>query len=192
MLDGPREGDRKAIVILSSMAGIIGGLCCLTPIVLMLFGLASVSAAASLGNVLYGDYRWLFRSAALICLGLGLVIYFRRSGVCTLDAAKRERNRLINVSLLVLFASAGFYIFWTYVVLHYWGIAAGLPWSHYDESWAIPVSAAALVAVSVLTSLSFRRRKSKEVETVLRARDQKAIERAHRTARCDGTCRFDS
>ncbi len=170
------------------MAGIIGGLCCLAPIVLVLFGLASVSAAASLGNVLYGDYRWLFRAVALICLGLGLLIYFRRSGVCTLDRAKRERNRLINVSLLVLVASAGVYIFWTYVVLHYWGIAAGLPWSRYDEGWAIPVSAAALVAVSVLTFLSFRRRKSKEAENAFQA--ERSESNPNRSVRC--TCRFDS
>jgi len=158
--------DRKAIFILSSAAGIIGGLCCLTPIVLVLFGLASVSAAASLGNVLYGDYRWLFRILALIFVGIGLAVYFRRLGICTLDAAKRERNRLINVSLLVLLVTLGAYIFWTYVVLHYWGIAAGLPWAQYDESWAIPIATVVFAVVAVV-SFAIRRAKGKQPETIL-------------------------
>jgi len=132
--------DRKAVVILSSLTALVGGLCCLTPIVLVLFGLASVSAAADLGNVLYGEYRWLFRLAALALAGLGLVIYFRNRGVCSLEEAKRQRTRVINVSLLVTFGAVALYVFWNYVALHYWGIAAGLPWSQYDERWAIPAS----------------------------------------------------
>ncbi len=161
MTNTSTDRDRKAIFILSSAAGIIGGLCCLTPIVLVLFGLASVSAAASLGNMLYGDYRWLFRILALIFVGIGLAVYFRRLGICTLDAVKRERNRLINVSLLALLVTLGAYIFWTYVVLHYWGIAAGLPWAQYDESWAIP-SAAVVFAVAAVVSFAIRRAKRKQ------------------------------
>ena len=49
--------DQKGILLFSMAAGIIGGLCCLTPIVLVLLGLATVAAAADLGNLLYGEYR---------------------------------------------------------------------------------------------------------------------------------------
>jgi len=112
--------------------------------------LASVSGAASLGNMLYGDYRWLFRIAALIFIGIGLLVYFRKRGVCTLDDARRQRNRLINVSLLVLTTATTIYVFWTYVALHYWGIAAGLPWAQYDERWAIPLSLGLLAVVALL------------------------------------------
>ncbi len=144
------ESDRKGIFIISALAGLIGGLCCLTPIVLVLLGLASISAAAGLGNVLYGDYKWLFRAAALGFLALSLWAYFRRKGICTLDQARRQRNRIINTSLLVLITAAGIYIFWTYIAVHYWGIAVGLPWAQYDESWAVPASAAVLGAALVL------------------------------------------
>ncbi len=150
--------DRSAILLLSSLAAVVGGLCCLTPIVLVLFGLATISAAASLGNVLYGEYRWLFRLAALAFVGLGLFIYFRRAGVCSLEAARRERNRIVNVSLIVMIASIGAYVFWTYVVLHYWGILAGLPWAQYDESWATP-AAGVLFAGAVLLAAILRRTK---------------------------------
>ena len=132
--------DGKTILAISFLSGSLGGLCCLTPIVLVLLGLANVSVAASLGNVLYGDYRWVFRILGLLFLGGFLVVYFRKRGVCTLDEAKRQRVWLLNIALLMLLASATAYIFWTYVVLQYGGIAAGLPWAQYDESWATPAS----------------------------------------------------
>ena len=155
------NGDRKGVFIISGLAGVIGGLCCLTPIVLVLLGLATIATAASLGNVLYGDYRWAFRGTALLFVVIALVVYFRRKGICTLDQAKRQRNRILNTSLVVLTFSVGAYIFWTYVVVQYWGIAVGLPWAQYDESWAIPASAGVLGAALVLYLLLFRRKDGK-------------------------------
>ena len=149
--------DARGVFLISALAGLIGGLCCVTPIVLVLLGLASISAAADLGNVLYGNYRWIFRSVALAFLVLALVVYFRRKGICTLDQARRARNRIINTTLVVLIFAVGIYIFWTYIAVHYWGIAVGLPWAQYDESWALPTSAAVLVAAVVLYLFLFRR-----------------------------------
>ena len=136
--------------MISGLAALIGGLCCLTPIVLALLGLASVAVAADLGNVLYGNYRWVFRIVALGFVAAALVIYFRRRGICTLDQARQERNRILNTSLVVSISSMGAYILWTYVAVHYWGIAVGLPWAQYDESWAIPLAAAVLAAAVLL------------------------------------------
>jgi MerT mercuric transport protein len=150
------SGDAKPVLLISALAGLIGGLCCLTPIVLVLLGLSTISAAAGLGNVLYGDYRWVFRTVALVFLALALIIYFRKKGVCTLDQARRERNRIINTSLVVLIFGAGIYIFWTYIAVHYWGIAVGLPWAQYDESWALPAAAVVLGAALVLYLVLFR------------------------------------
>ncbi len=141
--------ERKDVTWFAIAAGIIGGLCCLTPIVMVLLGLATVAVAADLGNVLYGEYRWAFRLAGLGFLAAALVVYFRKRGICTLDQARRQRNRVLNVTLLVLTGAVGSYVLWTYVVLHYGGIAAGLPWAQYDESWAVPVSLSVL-AVFVL------------------------------------------
>ena len=148
--------DRKGVVVISALAGLIGGLCCVTPVVLVLLGLASISAAAGLGNVLYGDYRWVFRLTALAFLALALWIYFRRRGICTLDQARRERNRIINTSLVVVIGAIGVYIFWTYIAVHYWGIAVGLPWAQYDESWALPASAVVLALALILYFALFR------------------------------------
>jgi len=149
--------DRRGVVTISALAGLIGGLCCVTPVVLVLLGLASISVAAELGNVLYGEYRWLFRGAALAFLALALFFYFRRRGICTLEQARRERNRVINTSLVVLIAAVGIYIFWTYIAVHYWGIAVGLPWAQYDESWALPGAGGVLAVALLLYSVLFRR-----------------------------------
>ena len=151
--------DRKGVLVISALAGLIGGLCCVTPVVLVLLGLASISVAADLGNVLYGDYRWLFRLTALAFLALALWIYFRRRGICTLDQARRERNRIINTSLVVVIGAVGVYIFWTYIAVHYWGIAVGLPWAQYDESWALPASGLVIGAAALLYLLLIARRR---------------------------------
>ena len=148
--------DRKGIFLISGLAALIGGLCCVTPIVLVLLGLSTLAFANSLGNVLYGDYRWAFRLAALAFLALALWMYFRKRGICTLDQARRQRNRIINTTLVVLIAAIGMYIFWTYLAVHYWGIAVGLPWAQYDESWALPASASVLAAAVILYFLLFR------------------------------------
>ena len=156
MSEKSKQDDRKGIFLLSALAGIIGGLCCVTPIVLVMLGLASLAVASDLGNVLYGEYRWLFRGGALAFLALALFFYFRSRGICTLDAARRECNRIINTSLLVLIFAVGVYIFWTYVAVHYWGIAVGLPWAQYDESWAVPASALVLAVAFLVYLFVFR------------------------------------
>jgi hypothetical protein len=130
-------------------------------VVAVMMGLASVSTAAAFGNVLYGDFRWAFRLFGVAVLAVALVRYFRKSGVCTLDEVKRKRTWLVTVSLLAFAASATVYVFWTYVVVHYWGIAAGLPWAQYDESWAVPVSIA-LCATTIILFLLLRSTKERE------------------------------
>ena len=122
----------------ASLLGLVGGasvissLCCLPPVIMVLFGLSSISAAAALGDSLYyGPTRWIFYGASLLFLLLGMVFYFRRQGICTLDDARRQQNRIINTGLLVLAASVAGYLFLTYVLLEAVGIRLGLPW----EAW---------------------------------------------------------
>ncbi|MEZ5351085.1 MAG: hypothetical protein R2762_00480 [Bryobacteraceae bacterium] len=148
-MSSERQSSDRGLLLLSSLSGLLGGLCCLTPIVMVLLGLSSIAAANSLGNWLYGDYKWHFRVAALVFLILAAVVYFRGQGICTLDQAKRQRNRILNTALLALSGALTVYVFWTYVVLHYLGIVVGLPWAQWDESWAIPTSAA-LAAVTAI------------------------------------------
>jgi hypothetical protein len=148
-MDSFPADDRRAVLVRASIGALVAGLCCMTPIVLVAAGITSVAIANNWGNLLYGEYRWYFRLGALGLILLTLVTYFRSRGICTLQQARRQRNRILNTTLLALLIFHALYVFWTYVVLHYLGIAAGLPWAQWDESWAIPVSVALLAAAAL-------------------------------------------
>lgn len=143
------NSDRKVALLVSAFGGLMASLCCVTPIVMVSLGLASVTVANNWGNLLYGEYKWHFRLVALALVALALVVYLRSQGVCTIDQARRQRNRILNIAMLVLLGFNAIYIFWNYVVLHAWGIAAGLPWAQWDESWAVPVSIGLMVTAGL-------------------------------------------
>ena len=98
-------------------------------IILVSLGLASVSFASSLSDVLYGQYTWYFRAAGLLALLISFYYYSKRNlGVCSIDDAIRKRNELINkLALAVVVAVAGYIIF-LYVIVHYAGVFLRL-WS---------------------------------------------------------------
>lgn len=124
----PRENWRALLGLVLSSA-VIASLCCLPSVVLVLFGLASVSTAAALSDRLYwGPMRYVLYAVSFALAVAGLVVYFRRRGICTLDAARRERNRIVNTALLVLVGGVLAYLVWNYVILDLIGIAVGLPW----------------------------------------------------------------
>ena len=128
------EKNIKFLVKLISTSTIIASMCCLPSIVLVLFGLASVSSAAALSDTLYwgGEgYEW-FRPTMLTIAGLsviiGLFVYFRNRGICTFDDVKRQRRKVINTSLLVLIIAYLSYLLFNYVILTEVGILLGIEW----------------------------------------------------------------
>ena len=133
--------ERKSLIRIISGSAIIASMCCLPSVILVLFGLASVSSAAALSNSLYwgeDGYGW-FRPTMLILAAIfvliGLVIHFRSRGICTLDQAKRARRRIINTSLLVIIISYISYLLLNYVILTEIGILLDLPWEESRESY---------------------------------------------------------
>jgi len=113
---------------------LIASLCCLPSVILVMFGLATVSTGAALSDTLYwgGDGFGWFRTTmlliALLSVIVGLVMYFRNQGICTLDEAKRNRRKIVNTSLLVLTIAFLLYFIFNYVILTELGIAVGIPW----------------------------------------------------------------
>ncbi len=113
----------KEILKISSVPVIIASLCCLSPVILVLFGIGTLGFASSLADTLYGQYKWVFRIAGLIAMTISLVLYFRRKkGICTIDDAKRRKNEIINTVALAVITGVVGYIFFLYVVVHYAGV----------------------------------------------------------------------
>jgi hypothetical protein len=113
----------KDILKISSIPVLFASLCCLSPVILVLLGLSTVSFASSLADTLYGDYKWVFRVVGLIALLASLVYYLRRKkGVCTIDDVVRRRNEVINYVALSVIAGVLGYLFFLYVVVHYIGV----------------------------------------------------------------------
>mgnify|MGYP001595922016 CR=1 FL=1 len=112
----------KSILKITGIPVVVASLCCLAPVIIVLFGLGSVSLAASLADTLYGTYAWAFRIVGLALLALSLIWYLRREkGICTIDDAKRRRNEILNIVGIVLTVGVVGYFVWLYVVVEYAG-----------------------------------------------------------------------
>jgi bacteriorhodopsin len=116
----------KEALKISSIPAIIASLCCLSPVILVLTGLATTTFAASLADIFYGTYKWVFRGVGLVALIAAYIFYIRRQGVCTFDEAIRRRNELINKFMLVLIVAILFYVVFLYGVVEYIGIYLGI------------------------------------------------------------------
>ncbi len=117
----------KEILKITGIPVFFASLCCVSPIILVLFGLGSVTYATTLGEVLYGEYKWVFRSLGLILLSISIMYYLRKEkGICTLDQAKRKRNEIINIIMVSLIVAVLLYIVWLYGAVHIFGGLLGI------------------------------------------------------------------
>ena len=120
---------------------LIASMCCLPSVVMVMFGLATVSTGAALSNTLYwgedgfGWFRGSMLLFALICVVVGLIVFFRNQGICSFDEVKRNRRKIVNTSLLVLSTSYLLYLLFNYVILTELGIAIGLPWESSRDAY---------------------------------------------------------
>ncbi len=119
----------------------LASMCCLPSVVLVMFGLASVSTAAALSNKLYwgeGGFWWFRPMMLLLAFSFvmtGLIIHFRNRGICTIDQAKRERKKVVNTTLVVLIISYIGYLLLNYVILTEIGLLFDLPWESSREKY---------------------------------------------------------
>ena len=124
---------KEDIVELAPLVGIsavISSLCCLPSVIWVLFaGSSAIVAADSLSNELYySSFRYLLYSISFVLLIVGVILFFRNKGICTLNDAKKNKNRIINTTLMVFSLSIVVYLIWNFIVLELLGIAVGLPW----------------------------------------------------------------
>ena len=92
------EKNVKSIVKLISTSTIIASMCCLPSVVLVLFGLASVSSAAALSDTLYwgGEgYEW-FRPTMLAIASISVIVglvFISEIVVSAFDEVQRQRRK---------------------------------------------------------------------------------------------------
>jgi len=113
----------KEILKISGIPVVLASLCCLSPVILVLLGVSTVSFASSLSDTLYGEYKWVFRIVGLLALLASLAYYLRREkGICTIDDVKRRRNEILNYVAITTIVGVLGYLFFLYVVVHYVGV----------------------------------------------------------------------
>ena len=128
------EENTRSLWKLIASSSIIASMCCLPSVVLVMFGVATVSTGAALSDTLYwgeDGYSWfrpLMLTIASITVIIGLVYYFRNQGICTIDQAKRQRRKIVNTSIMVIIIAYLSYLLLNYVILTEIGILLGLPW----------------------------------------------------------------
>ncbi len=134
MGEGTVSSDVKSMWRWIGGSAFLASMCCFPSVVLVMFGLASVSSAAALSDDLYwgtNGMAW-FRPALValstILVAIGLVLYFRNDGICTMDEVRRQRKRIFNTSLVVFTLSTLTYIVFNFIILTELGVALDLPW----------------------------------------------------------------
>ena len=99
----------RAGLRLGTLAGLVGIACCVSPVVLVLLGLASVSFAISLGNTLYYAYGWYFRGAALLFAVAGILGVLRGRNACNLRGARAQWRLLLAVGVSMVLVYVALY-----------------------------------------------------------------------------------
>ena len=134
MEEGTVSSDVKSMWRWIGGSAFLASMCCFPSVVLVMFGLASVSSAAALSDDLYwgtNGMAW-FRPALValstVLVTIGLVLYFRNNGICTMDEVRRQRKRIFNTSLVVFTLSTLTYIVFNFIILTELGVALDLPW----------------------------------------------------------------
>ena len=122
MLDdmAPGAADRsvKRGILMGLGSGLVAITCCVSPVVLVLLGVATAAEAVTLGDTLYYDYGWYFRAAGLGVAALAVVLFLRGRGVCNVRGAYHYRRML---TVLVVSGAATYAgLFWFTKYLGIW------------------------------------------------------------------------
>lgn len=113
--------NAKDILKITGIPVLLASMCCLSPVIFFLLGIVSLSAATEMTDIFYGTYKWVFRGVWFVAFIGALWWYFRSKWICTLDQAKRQKNKIINTVLLTFSFWVLAYFFFLYVVVHYLG-----------------------------------------------------------------------
>ena len=103
-----RPPDLRAVWI-GVGAGVIGIVCCVSPVVLFLLGISTAAEAITLGDRLYHGYAWYFRGAGLLLAAAATIIYLRRRRSCSIAGAAAHWRTLLSVGVTMVVTYAVLY-----------------------------------------------------------------------------------
>ncbi len=124
------EVETRSLYSLVGLSALTASMCCLPSVIWVLFaGSSAIVAADSLSNNLYYSWvRFALYGVSGLMVTVGLIVYFRNRGICSIEDAKKNSTKIVNVSLAVFTASIIVYLIWNFIILEIVGIAVGLPW----------------------------------------------------------------
>ena len=102
--------DTKKALGFGAIAGTIAIFCCVSPLILVLLGLTTVTAAVALGNNLFTNYKIYFIAASLLFLFITLILYLKNKLSGSLSGVRKN----IKIIIVSVFSAILVYIFWYY------------------------------------------------------------------------------
>jgi len=117
----------KQLGYISGLSAFIAGFCCFPSIVIVLLGVGSISFAADLANLFYGQYKWAFRFIGFCAWCLGMFFYFRYTEkICSINEARKQWVKVRNIIVISFSLFVVCYLVWLYVVLELIGLVLGI------------------------------------------------------------------
>lgn len=110
-----KEGSQRFGIGLGLLSGLVGMLCCVTPVVLVLFGLTTATAAVSLATRWYAEYTWYLRGAAALLATAGILLQLRKHNACSLRGARANVNLIVTTAVVGVLAYGALYWFTTWL-----------------------------------------------------------------------------
>ena len=111
----PANRSLRRGLLLGLTSGLAAITCCVSPVVLVLLGVATAAEAVTLGDTLYYDYGWYFRGAGFGIAALAVYLFLRGRGVCNVRGAYRYRRMLIVLVASGAATYAGLFWFTKYL-----------------------------------------------------------------------------
>ncbi len=112
-----QEGGRE--IRRGLQAGFVSGLaaitCCVSPVVLVLLGVATAAEAVTLGDTLYYEYGWFFRAGGLAVAVAAVILYLRGRRACSIRGAYTYRRMLLTLVATGAVTYAGLFWFTKYL-----------------------------------------------------------------------------
>ena len=113
---GPTEDRQvRAGVLIGLVSGLAGIMCCVSPVVAVLLGIATAAQGVTLGDNLYYDYGWYFRGAGALVAVTAVVLHLRRRGACSIEGAVRYRRMLAVLAAAALTTYVALFWFTRYL-----------------------------------------------------------------------------